>query len=339
MNIQDLQARLSLFEAVMTSRVPPQMNESSVTRALREVYARKYASAVLSCVQACYPEDLETALKLAVTEHISGPLPLLPRLDVVRNGARELIDAVAGHDGSRAVSALKDLGIFALCPSRELQFSRLEYCVGCVIGRARLIPLVELAIFAADENFLERSSVYIEEAHSLVPEAPELHDLHTVAGLIVLDAGDVPGATKYLAESIRVCEENDFACLQCSVSTLNLRLAVGLIQHDQRASVIKYLSKCKEVWTYDAKRIASWIEAIQCGQSPEFLAPSILCAMNHPAEKMGELVMRSSFRNGPIDPADRNSARDTKLGMDRKMTEYRRLMATAIKGKLGLGKN
>ena len=54
------------------------------------------------------------------------------------------------------MEALREMGACALCPSAEVLFNRLEFSVGCVVGPARLIPLIELALMASELGAYER---------------------------------------------------------------------------------------------------------------------------------------------------------------------------------------
>jgi hypothetical protein len=126
----------------------------------------------------------------------------------------------------------------------------------------------------------------VTNARTLTPGAPELHDLHTVAGIVALSAGNVAQAKQCLDESIRVCEQNEFAFLACSIRAFNLSLAEKLLQSGEDEAAIKYLSQCQGIWEYEAKRIASWIEAIRNGDKPDFHAPGIRNAMDLPAAKI-----------------------------------------------------
>jgi hypothetical protein len=263
----------------------------------------------------------------------------LPSIDAFQNAVPRLLEAIALQDGNAAVKVLGEMGALALCPSPELMFGRLEFTVGCVIGPARLIPLVELAIVAAELGDYQRASAYVADARTLAPGAPELHDLHTVVGLVALNAGNVAEAKECLSESIRVCERNEFACLACSIRAFSLLLAKELLEHGEHAAVVQYLSRCQGVWHYEAKRIASWIEAIRKGQKPDFLVPGIRSAMDTPAAKMHGLAIRSSFLPVPHEVASENSLPEIRARRDEMRADYKRHMTAAIKGKLETGKN
>jgi len=272
--MQDLQAQLSGFERVLSARLPQHLAGSSVARVLRQLYATKSANAVITCVEALYPAEVEKVRQLSAEEDQSSfQAPPLPSVVSVQSAASRLSEAVALHDGKGAVNALRELGALALSPPTELLFNRLEFSVECVVGPARVVPLVELAMMAAELGADERAATYIIKGHALEPGAPELHDLNTVAGLVALNAGDVAKAKECLSESVRVCEQNEFSWLACSIRPFNLLLAQKLLQRGEHAAVIKYLSRCQDIWEYEAKRIAFWIEAIRKSKQPDFQTP------------------------------------------------------------------
>jgi hypothetical protein len=231
------------------------------------------------------------------------------------------------------------MGLLALCPSSELLFGRLEFSVGCVIGPARVVPLVELAILAVELGDSERAGVYAANAHNLAPGAPELHDLHTVAGVVALNLGNVAEAKRCLSESVRVCEKNEVAWLACSIRAFSLLLAEKLLEHGEDAVVINYFSRCQYVWEHEASRITSWIDAIRAGQKPDFHAPSMRNARDHPALKIRALTIRSSFLPTPDEVDSERPKQDTQARRDEMRAEYKRTMAEAVKGKLETGKN
>jgi hypothetical protein len=138
-----------------------------VARVLRELYATKSAGVALSSVYALYPAEIENArILLQHGDHSVFHPSVLPSLDVVQNAAPRLVEAIALQDGNGTVKALGDMGIFALCLAPEPLFGRLEFSVGCVIGPAQIVPLVELAIVAAEPRAYERAGSYIAKAHT-----------------------------------------------------------------------------------------------------------------------------------------------------------------------------
>jgi hypothetical protein len=337
---QDLPAQISCFEQVLAVRLPPHAATSSVARILRGLYATKAASAVLAQVSALYPAKVQS-VRTSPSEEDRSVLrhPPLPGIDAVQSAAPRLLEAIAVRDGEAAVNALGDMGVLALCPSSELLFGRLEFSVGCVVGPARVVPLVELAILAAELGANERAGVYVANAHNLAPGAPELHDLHTVAGVVALNLGNLAEAKRCLSESIRVCEKNEFACLACSIRAFILLLAERLLERGEDAAVINYFSRCQYLWKHEASRITSWIDAIRAGQKPDFHAPSMRNALDHPALKIQALAIRSSFLPTPDEVASERPKEETQARRDEMRAEYKRTMAEAVKGKLKTGRN
>ena len=214
---QDLQAQISSFERVLAARLPQHVAGNNAAGVRRELYATKCASAVISCVAALFPAEVKNASHLSAQEDQSSLHgPPLPSVVIVQSAASRLAEAIAQNDGQGAVKAFREMGIFALCPSAEVMFNRLEFSVGCVVGPASVVPLVELAVMAAELGAYEKAAAYVVKAYALAPGAPELHDLHTVAGLVALSSDNVPEARKTLSESVRVCGQNEFACLALS---------------------------------------------------------------------------------------------------------------------------
>jgi hypothetical protein len=338
-NTEVLEKQLSAFKRLLATQTDPCVANSSVANALRELYATKSASVIVTLVGALHPAEVAAARASGRAEDEPQSSPRLPNPETVENIAPRLLQALALGDGQAAVSWLVKMGIFALCAPVEQQFKRLEFCVGCVVGRPRLIPLVELAIVAAELGVIDRARTYLAEAHILAPEPTELHDLYTVAGHIALSTGEVAEAKRCLAESARICRQDDFACLTSSIRPFNLTLAERLLTYDEGSAVIEYLSQCRAIWTYDAGPIAAWIEAIQNGQKPNFLVPSVRNALDEPAAKILSLAIRSSFlAESPYLSAGRLDE-SPPVGVDRLLEEYKEWIAAALRGKLDVEKN
>ena len=336
----DLQTLLSIFERVLTLRLPQIVANSAEARILRELYAAKIANCVISCVAALYPAEVENARQLFVKENRSIlPGAALPDVVAVQSAASRLLEAIGLQNAKGAVEALQDMGILAICPSVEVLFNRLEFSVGCVVGPACVVPLVELAILASELGAYQRAASYVAKARSLAPGAPELHDLHTVAGMVALSEENVAQAIDCLYESIRVCEQNEFAWLACSIRSFNLLLAERLLERGEDAAVVKYLSRCQNIWEYEAKRIASWIEAIRVGERPDFQGPGFRNIMDSPAVKILSLAIRSSFLPAEHETSLETSSLDIRARREEMLAEYKRGMAAAIRGKLDMGRN
>lgn len=334
---QDLQTQLSDFEQVVALQLTQNVALTSVARVLRELYAVKIANAVISSVAALYPSEVENSRQLSAEEDQSKlQIPSLPSAATVRSAISRLSEAITLNDGRGAIVALREMRAFALCPSTDVLFNRLEFSVGCVVGPACLIPLVELALMAGELSVYKRAASYLVKAHALDPGAPELHDINTVAGLIALNSGNVTEAKERLLESVRVCDKNEFAWLACNIRAFNLLLAEKLLERGEDAAVIQYLSRCQAIWEYETKRIALWIEAIRNGKEPAFQIPSFL---NRPALKIQALAIRSSFLPAQHETSFETSRLDIRAAREQMLAEYKREMAAAIKGKLERGRN
>jgi hypothetical protein len=194
-------------------------------------------------------------------------------------------------------------------------------------------------MMAAELGANERAAAHIIKGHALEPGAPELHDLNTVAGLVALNAGDVAKAKECLSESVRVCEQNEFSWLACSIRPFNLLLAQKLLQRGEHAAVIKYLSRCQDIWEYEAKRIAFWIEAIRKSKQPDFQTPSLRNVRDSPELKIRALAIRSSFLPARHETSFATSRLDIRTAREEMRAEYKRQMAAAIRGKLDRGRN
>jgi hypothetical protein len=160
--------------------------------------------------------------------------------------------------------------------------------------------------------------------HGLSPGPSELHDLHTVSGVLALDIGNKKEARTQLAESVRVCGTSEFARRTCGVRPPNLMLAERLARDGDRKSVGKYLADCQHVWLGYAKQIALLAEALELGQRSELDWQALAEGINRPAAKLFISVVKA-FMVGV----------DAGLNVD----EIRAEAHAAIKGKLKTGNN
>jgi hypothetical protein len=158
------------------------------------------------------------------------------------------------------------MGVLDLCWPDERQFGYLELGVASVIGPGGLIPMVELAVLAAELDVFNRAAAYVATCRSASPGPLELHDLHTVEGILELSKGNAGRAKEHLSASVRVCRHvGDFI----SRGPLpNLLLVRRLLDSGEEASVIDYLRACQLLWTHCAGAIDEWIEAIKKGPKP-----------------------------------------------------------------------
>ncbi len=338
MDSRRLQSGVADFEDILRARISSHMASGLVVRAVRQIYATRSAYEVLSRVAMLLPEATDVARKSANSGDQSSVHRPLPCPDAVRSAAPHLFEAVASGDAILVVSALAEMGVLALCPPLNQMLGRLEFYVGSVIGRARLIPLIELAIFTTELEEPERASKYLAEAQTLYPGASELHDIYTVEGVIALGAGSIGRAKQHLAESISICLEDDLARITCAVRVPNFMLADRLMQRGEREPVVKFLRGCRRVWAYCANHVDAWIQSIGIGQQPEFLSAPIFAAMNRPARKFRTLVIKASLLGHTLQkPAA--GLPDNRMAFGEMKAELRRIQRAAIVGKLEMGRN
>ena len=183
---------------------------------------------------------------------------------------------------------------------------------------------------AAELSFYDKASGYVAESHALYPGAAELHNLHTITGIVALSRGELVQAVEYLAESVRACQKDGFARLSCSVREMNLLLAGRLLDYSQEAAVLSYLAACLRVWKHDEKRICGWIDAIKAGTRPEFSAH---WRFKRPEIKMmNQITWGSFFTETPAEGLDHGTVEEF---IEQVREENRR----AVKGKLGTSNN
>ena len=195
MDISDLQTAVSELGKVLElceQRIRPR--KAPVIRVLCELYAIKVASKVLTGLGRLDGLEFETNRVHDEAEDRFGAQIELPSYAAFQSVAQQLRVALESNERAGVVAALQEIGVFALCPDTDRQFARLEKRIGSVIGRAQLIPLVELSIFALELGQIERSGKYATEAHALGPGASEQHDLCTVEGVIALHTGNIAEA-------------------------------------------------------------------------------------------------------------------------------------------------
>jgi hypothetical protein len=207
-----------------------------------------------------------------MSERPAGMGPALPSVEDVKAGGLRLIEAAYSRDTDAAIQALAIMGVFALCPSTDQDFSRLEWSVRSIVGRVRLIPLVELSLLAAELGFYGKAEVYVAEARELSPGPPHLHDLYTTEGLVALSRRDTAAASQSLLASIPVCREDGLWRVKCCEHGQNFMLAARLLEEGHHDVVLKYLRRAGDVWYLD-EEINGWIESIIAGERPE-LSPT-----------------------------------------------------------------
>lgn len=264
----------------------------------------------------------------------------LPSFDAVQAAIQEFTTAETSGDGAGMSSALERMEVFGLCPIPEMQLSRMELVAGYAVGRAHLIPLVELALFAAELEDYESAGRYDQEARALDPSAWELYTLCIVSGLIALNAGKNREAIQFLDRSIKACQTDEYASLNCGVRAPNLLLADKLLERGERVEVLKHLLDCRDVWQFYKLQIDNWVSLIEGGEAPQFQNSGMLRAMNQPSYKLQmQWVRACSLGEGSGSAAPKSttpkSPAEVLAGRERLRAEYKNQMDAAIKGELG----
>ncbi|MGA8672926.1 MAG: hypothetical protein WB679_23835 [Terracidiphilus sp.] len=337
MNQEDLETELSRFEISLKVRIPAL---GGLTEALREIFATESAYLIVSYFHAHYPEEIESARRVqTATQHKTRPM--LPRFEAVQREMPRILETIKSNDPSAAITALKEAGILSLCPSDDLMFEQLELSVDSVMGMAQILPLIALAFVAIKIGAFDRAGSYVVRANALAPGAPELHDLHTISGMLALNNEDVSKAKEFLLESVHVCERNEFSCLSCALHPYNLLLAEKLIGRGEREVVVQYLSRCREVWKQGERQLAPWIEEIKSGQQPHFVSRGMRRRLDSPSVKMRWLATRSSFMSQSVaeELTSQKSIREVRESLDEMRANQKRQVSDAIKGKLDFGRN
>lgn len=234
-------------------------------------------------IEACEGNDINEPIESVVNDSQSEGCWALPKPDVVEDAGVRLMAATSSQDYDGAAGALAEMGVTALCPRLSEQFVRMESVARSVAGRAQLVPLVELSLFAVDVGEFERAAKYVVEAHSFAPAAYELYCLCVVEGLLAMNAGQERKAIQFLEQSIGACQRDEHASLACGVRGPNLALVEKLLDNGRRVEVLKHLLECKNVWQSFRPQIDAWISLIESGERPNFQESAMLSSMNEPA--------------------------------------------------------
>jgi hypothetical protein len=333
MDLETLKTRITAFQDVLTACARWRKADSRVAWALSELYAARSANELLLSASALFPNRVEDARKTVNTEHESYTVSTLPSPETVRDGVPRLLSSVTAESPSDTVNALKEMGVLKLCPPPEQLFDRLAFVVGGVIGRARLVPLLELATFAAEQRAYNRAGQFLAEARTLGPGPMEQHCLFTVEGILHLESKDILKAKECLLDSIRVCREHsDF--VRTGIFGFHVMLAERLLEQGERQTVVNYLTECAHVWSHEKELIGLWISAVNAGEKPEFLKSSFLAAVHNPVIKLRTLTSRSSC----IDDTTTPSTTSRKSRAER-LAEFQRRTRAAMRGELDSPKN
>lgn len=226
---------------------------------------------------------------------VRGPIEQtsLPEIDEVHSAVQRLAVAVASNSRVASITALQEMGVFALCPIPDEQLWRMEHLAGKVSGRARLVFLVELSLFAADNGDFDAVRKYVSEAWSLIPSGWELYNLCVFEGLFALEAGDLNDSVLYLEKSLSACQRDEQTLINCGLRPPNFLLAQRLLDRGARSAVLKHLVACKTVWQRSWMPMEKWINLIQNGQTPDFDDSAGLKGMKLPSCRLDLQWMRA----------------------------------------------
>ena len=323
----DLQKEVSSFEGLFKSRekllkISTRLHagDNHVVFALFEFYAMMGAYQILSCIGTGNENEIasdrgEATKYLRVGEK-------LPTYEAVQKAARELLAAVASADKAGISSALETMGVLDLCPMLEQQLSRMEHTARGVKGRAPLVFLVELALFAAELGDYERAGKYVREARTFHPSSWELYKLCVVEGLIALNAGRVGEAIYCLSSSMTACQADEYSSLHCSIRVPVLGLAEALLEHGERVEVLRHLLDCENVWQSLRAQIEEWINSIERGEWPDFRDAKPISEMNQFSHRLNTQWMSAcALEDGvgsatprphiPMSPTEVSARRET----------------------------
>ena len=292
---QDLSELVAAFQSII--KLCHSYPTSNITaQILSELYLRVCACWVMSCAERCLNIDGIPNSNAKHEESACLEFPsCIPRLSAIQDGAQKLMDAVESKDGPRALNALEMMGIVVLCPVRGQETAFLESLVRTVPGRAQRVPLVELALIALEFGDCERAERLVCDANRLGPTPSDLHDMHSVEGIVALKRGEIAKAISCLEDSVNVCMADELALLECCIHPPNLMLARELLDYGKRTEVSEFLAHCGDIWNFARDQFALWVAAIQNGETLDLAATGILAAMNHPRVRMNHLCTLAAY--------------------------------------------
>jgi len=136
----------------------------------------------------------------------------------------------------------------------------------------RLLGLRAAAERALGRNQLDDAASFAAELLSLAEQfsadwyyGNAVHYGHLVLGEVALARGDRSGAaTELLAAG------HTRGSPQLNSFGPNMRLAKGLLQAGERASVLEYLQSCESFWAMGHRQLQDWAELVRTGDIPDF---------------------------------------------------------------------
>src|SRR5579863_2165041 len=138
-------------------------------------YAIWHACQIHKCLSSLF--DRAITLNQDLEKDCLDSAEMLPNHGVVKQAAHNLLLAVTSGDKLAIHSALRDMGVFALCPPSEAVFPAMENVTSRVNGPAQQVFVVELALFASEVGDYERAHAYIHQAHTFGLSSRELYNV------------------------------------------------------------------------------------------------------------------------------------------------------------------
>lgn len=289
MNEHKLLVAVGDFERIIKSSERYHSNSNQLSLVISVFFSMKSAFLIRACLE-LHDGDLP---KSAMDGMDYIEQESLPRLDTVREAKPKLVAAVASNNKAAIVNALEELGVFALCPTPNKQLPRMERLSQKVNGPARLVFLVELALFAVELGDFDVVTRYATEAWGYAPSGWELYNLFILEGLSTLKAGRTEEAVRYLKISVHACLTDEHTLISCGLRSPNFLLAQKLFERGAHDVVLKYLVDCKKVWQRSWMPIDEWIKLIESGQTPDFNSSENLKSMSLPSARFGLQWMRA----------------------------------------------
>ena len=145
-----------------------------------------------------------------------------------------------------------------------------ETALGKTAGLKRYYMLADVAKLAVRAKAFDKARAYATELLSSAVEGlPDwnygnaVHFGNLVLGHVALEEGRIAAAEEHLilaGETPGSPQLNSFGP--------NMSLALGLLKHGQKETVIEYLKLCRAFWK--KKRLDTWIAQIERGETPDF---------------------------------------------------------------------
>lgn len=264
-----------------------------VARALCKLYAMMTAFQIWDAVgEFPVSGDNSPVLSDRTPSRHAGNISL-PTHSAVKLGSERVIHALGARDQALVTSILAEMGVQALCSDRERHFAMMDSVILEFSGAAKVIPLLELALFWILNGNYERVRSYSHKARAFVPRSWELYTLCIVDGLIALKTDDLPEAAWQLEQAVCALRDDGDASLISSYTGPNLILAQRLLERGDRHEVSRHLVQCREIWQLYPRPFDEWISAIGNGDTPDLLSPESLAGMNLPSFRLKVQWMRA----------------------------------------------